>query len=65
MFTDPRPRSAPRSAHLTFRLTLAERKIVQAAASDADLSVGQLIRRALAYETSRDGKRDEETTVAA
>jgi hypothetical protein len=53
----------PRSAFLSFRVTPDEREFVQTVASDAGLSVGQLIRRALARETCVN-ERDEDAVVA-
>jgi predicted HicB family RNase H-like nuclease len=53
MFHEPQ-RPTPRSDHLAFRVTRAEREFVQAAATNAGISVGQLIRRAVARETERD-----------
>jgi hypothetical protein len=59
MLKDP----TPRYAHLSFRVTPTEREYVQAFASDAGISVGRLIRRALANETSA-SQRDAEEGAA-
>lgn len=61
---EPRPLPSPRSVYLTFRVTPQERALVQTAASDAGLSIAELVRRALARETSGVGERDEEAVAA-
>ena len=63
MFSDLTPRSAVRSGYFTFRVNAAERDFMKAAASDADLSVGQWLRKVLAKET-RSGELDEEQVIA-
>lgn len=61
MFEEPE-RPAPRTALLAFRVTSAERRLVQAAASEAGISVARLMRRALARELA--DERQEEPVAA-
>jgi uncharacterized protein (DUF1778 family) len=61
MFEEPE-RPTPRTALLALRVTSDERRLVQAAASQAGISVARLMRRALAREMA--AERGEEPVAA-